>query len=661
MTARVAIEELRVSPVGGGPAIIDGLNLTVEPGERVLLLGPSGAGKSTLLLAISGVLQNLGLVEVEGSITTPPAGLLLQNAMTASVGPTLFRDVAFGGESAGMDSLSIGKLVDAELRRLGLDLDLERHPHSLSGGELQRLCLAGLQTLKPELVLLDEPTSMLDSKSALEVRMAVGEYVRLSGATAIIAEHRFDIWLPLISRVVVLDDSGNIIDDGPRDLVLGVHGSRLLRWGLWVPVATPPLAAEISRRSELLLKPQENLGSLDAIVGPSGSGKTTRLNLELKQALKMQGPAGIGWVPQNAALTIAGTTVLDSASITAVQLLGQEGLENAKHWLTTLGLQDLSDHNPQELSGGEQRRLAIASALAHNPKQLFLDEPTVGQDRINWERIVKALLQARSNGTNIIVATHDQELLTIVDRIEQLRPEPRLDRPVKLEQTPINPEAPTPLGALVASLFLLVASFFIVNQMQAVAALATVTVALVAGFFFGVRPPKYRILLPVVGAVAWLGFSNYWLAQDPNIDAGLTQTLRMAFFVIPSVVLVSGINPSVLGDQLGQILRIPAHPVIAAVAAVSRIGTFKETWTQLVLNRKVRMLNKRGDMLVRLKELAFGLLLESLRSAQSLAVAMEVRGFSRPNRSWAVPARITKGDYWMAGVAALCGLLAIVY
>jgi energy-coupling factor transport system ATP-binding protein len=137
MTARVAIEELRVSPVGGGPAIIDGLNLTVEPGERVLLLGPSGAGKSTLLLAISGVLQNLGLVEVEGSITAPPAGLLLQNAMTASVGPTLFRDVAFGGESAGMDSLSIGKLVDAELRRLGLDLDLERHPHSLSGGELQ--------------------------------------------------------------------------------------------------------------------------------------------------------------------------------------------------------------------------------------------------------------------------------------------------------------------------------------------------------------------------------------------------------------------------------------------------------------------------------------------------------------------------------------------
>lgn len=659
MTARVAIEELRVSPVGGGPAIIDGLNLTVEPGERVLLLGPSGAGKSTLLLAIAGVVQNLGLVEVEGNIDAPAAGLLLQNAMTASVGQTLFRDVAFGAESAGLPALSIAKLVESELRRLGLDMDLERHPHSLSGGELQRLCLAGLQTLQPELILLDEPTSMLDSKSALEVRMAVGEYVRLSGATAIIAEHRFDVWLPLITRVVVLDDSGNIIDDGPRDRVLGVHGSRLLRWGLWVPVAAPPLATEISRRSELALAATETPGTIDALVGPSGSGKTTRLNLELKLALKSLGASAIGWVPQNAALTITGKTVLESASVTAVQLNGEAGLESTKQWLVALGLEEFMDRNPHELSGGEQRRLAIASALAHNPKHLFLDEPTVAQDRLNWERIVKALLQARAAGTNVIVATHDQDLLTFVDRIEQLRPEARLDAPTPFPKRK-NREAPTPLGAIAASLLLLIASFFIVNELQAVIAGAVVAAALIVGYFYGVRPPYYRVLIPVVGAVAWLGFSNYWLSQSPDASQILIQSLRMGFFVIPGVVLMSGINPAVLGDQLGQILRLPAHPVVAAVAAVSRVGNFKETWTNLILLRKIRLLNKRGDLGIRLKELAFSLLLEALRSAQSLAVAMEVRGFSRPKRSWAVAARITKGDYYMAGAAAVCGLVAIL-
>jgi energy-coupling factor transporter ATP-binding protein EcfA2 len=724
-SVHVRLQDLTVRPHATASnsetvAILNAVNLELVKGERVLLLGPSGAGKSTLMLALSGVLQSLDLAEVTGLIEAPESGLLLQNSMDATVGQTVFRDAAFGAESAGVPALQISQLVDYALKSVSLSVDLERSPSTLSGGELQRLCLAGLMTLAPELLLLDEPTSMLDPKSAFEVRMAVGEYLRKSGATAVIAEHKFEVWLPLVTRVVILGTNGEIIDDGSTAEVISKNESNLLKWGLWIPGAPAPLTPgpKVNRS-----------GGFEAIVGVSGSGKTSLLNQRLNEAVEKFGATQIGWVPQNPTLSFYGDTVLDSASVTATKLLGGVGRENALAWLERMGLAGKVQLHPTDLSGGEQRRLAIASALAHEPKMLFLDEPTVGQDRINWLFVVSAILEASSSGVEVVVATHDADLIEFADRIEQLQArsakQDNLAKQAQLtNRTGVNTpkesrdtSAPSPLGLLTASALLLFGSFYIQTLGQAFIGVVAVAASFVAAWKLGYKPKLGGPLWPVLFGIVSLGVSNWWLSATPNPERALLAALRMTFFVIPGVLLAREIRVPVLGDQLGQLLRLPARPVIAGMVALSRVAEMRKTWDQLALLRKLRALDQtakpvklvRGRItrmrdswnqrvtsrFRRVTTLTLQLLLQSIRSATVTAIAMESRGFSNIDeaeladqvpanhepsnsasagkvairglfvkyrkRSWAVPAKLTTGDTLLVAAAACCAALVILF
>ena len=715
----VRLKDLTVSPHATATntvaaPILDRVNLELVQGERVLLLGPSGAGKSTLLLALSGVLQSLELAEVSGQIEAPQSGLLLQNSMDATVGQTVFRDAAFGAESAGLPALEISQLVEHALKSVSLSVDQDRSPSTLSGGELQRLCLAGLMTLAPELLLLDEPTSMLDSKSAFEVRMAVGEYLRKSGATAVIAEHKFEVWLPLVTRVVILGTSGEIIDDGSPAQVISKNESNLLKWGLWIPGATAPLTPSTKANRS---------GGFQAIVGVSGSGKTSLLNQRLNEAVEKFGATQIGWVPQNPTLSFYGNTVLDSASVTATKLLGGVGRENALAWLERMGLAGKVQLHPRDLSGGEQRRLAIASALAHEPKMLFLDEPTVGQDRINWLFVVSAILEASGSGVEVVVATHDADLIEFADKIEQLRAGSKQEAPLNTLVT-ATPTAnsretlsPSPLGLLSASALLLFGSFYIQTLAQAIIGLVAVGICFAAAWKFGYRAKLGGPLWPVLFGIISLGLSNWWLSATPNPERALLAAMRMIFFVIPGVLLAREIRVPVLGDQLGQLLRLPARPVIAAMVALSRVAEMGKTWDQLALLRKLRALDQVEkpvklirSRLTRIRDswhlrvtfkfrrvvnLTLQLLLQAIQSATVTAIAMESRGFSTIDasapanqmpgnqmptnnasggkgvlsglfvkyrkRSWAVPAELTTGDVLVVAAAACCAVLVILF
>lgn len=686
MAICVRVEDLRVVPHTATTPILNDLNLKIRKGERVLLLGPSGAGKSTLLLAISGALKSMDLAQIEGTVKAPASGLLLQNSMDATVGETVFRDVAFGAESAGIAPYQISHLVSEALKSVALPVGTERSTETLSGGELQRLCLAGLLTLAPELLLLDEPTAMLDARSAFEVRSAVGQYLRLTDSTAIIAEHNFENWLPLVQRVIVLSGSGEIIDDGEPMRVLTSRRLDLLRWGLWVPglpaPAVPTTYSKLAKQNRSQLNLDRDKGEIQAIVGPSGSGKTSRIDAMLNQAIEELGPTAVGWVPQNATLTFAGNTVLESASVTAYKLHGDEGTAYALELLKRLGLEDKLDMHPQELSGGEQRRLALASALAHKPQKLFLDEPTVGQDRVNWLRLVNAINDARSLGVKIVIATHDTHLIAFADDIEQLTIP--TERPIN---RPIPPKFnPSPLGLLGASAMLLFTSFFIDTLSEAIFGLAAVGVAILVALIRGYRPKGLKILLPALVGVLSLGLSNLWLSEDPNITNALTAALRLAYFVIPSLLLARHINAATLGDQLGQLARLPARPVIAGMVALGRVGRLQKTWQHLELVRKLRgldihrepeqpledrldiMKDKFKRVFGRVWELTFQLLLQSIRSGTVTAVAMEARGFSAVekgtgklrNRTWAVEAQLNQADGTLVAVAAICGLIAII-
>ena len=691
MATVAAVESLSVFPPTGDAPILHDLNFSIDEGQRVLLLGPSGAGKSTLLLTLAGVLQQLETFRFEGLVETGPNGLLLQNAMDAWVGETVYRDAAFGAESAAVPTLSIGQLVDAALDAVKLKVDQGRNPQHLSGGELQRLCLAGLLTLAPTLLLLDEPTSMLDAKSAIEVRTAVSQYIRKSGASAVIAEHRFEHWLSLVNRVIILDSTGGIIADGPKTKVLTENQDRLLRWGIWIPNQPAPLTPS-ERFTRLALEPAglPEAGSIKALVGPSGSGKTTRLNALLKQTVDTLGPRSIGWVPQNATLSIAGNTVLDSASVTAVKFRGGIGLENTLAWLERLGLADKTHLNPHELSGGEQRRLALATALAHSPTHLFLDEPTVGQDRLNWQFVVSAILEAKASGVQVVLATHDNDLLGFCDTIEQLKVD-RTESPSPNPNRNQMPQQLTPLALIGASIVLLLASFFINRLGQALVGLLAVGVCFAAWWRLngksGLRLNRAKVLIPTSLGIVSLAFSNWWLSGQPNAEHALLVALRAAFFVIPGVLLAIQIRGSQLADQLGQLVRLPARPVVAFSIALSRITALQETWRSLRTMRNLRGLDlpAKPQRLVQRRlvtnaqnfvlsfraagALTAGLLIQAVRSATVTATAMEARGFSNIDeatggflkRTWSVPARITKADLVLVGVALGCGLLAALF
>ncbi|HEY0399197.1 MAG TPA: ABC transporter ATP-binding protein, partial [Acidimicrobiia bacterium] len=195
--ARVVARGLGVRHPSRQAWAVTGVDLVVEPGERVLLTGASGAGKSTLLAALAGILDAEG-AEVTGELTVdggdPQAargrlGLLAQDPDSQLVMTRAGDDVAFGLENAGLPAAEIWPRVDEALAAVGFPHGRDRPTQALSGGEKQRLVLAGVLARRPGLLLLDEPTAQLDPPGAALVRSAVARVTADRSATTIIVDH----------------------------------------------------------------------------------------------------------------------------------------------------------------------------------------------------------------------------------------------------------------------------------------------------------------------------------------------------------------------------------------------------------------------------------------------------------------------------------------
>ena len=245
--ARVDVQHLTWRPFGRREPVLADICLTIEPGEHVLLAGPSGSGKSTLLRALAGVLTTTesgdlsGRVDVGGAALAEAAiGLLVQDPTDAMVASRVGRDVAFGLENAGTPQEQMWGRIRESLRSVTFPYGTEHAVQALSGGEAQRLALAGVLVMRPGLVLLDEPTSMLDPVSAAAVRRAVRDAVVESGATMIIVEHELEPWLALVDRIVILGPKGVIRADGPPGITLQTGALSLASQGVWVPGVPAP-------------------------------------------------------------------------------------------------------------------------------------------------------------------------------------------------------------------------------------------------------------------------------------------------------------------------------------------------------------------------------------------------------------------------------------
>jgi energy-coupling factor transport system ATP-binding protein len=464
---------------------VRGLDLRIDPGERVMLLGPSGAGKSTLLAGLAGLLDpqesggdEEGELLLDGELARrarvqavrsgrPRTGLLLQDPQAQTVLARCGDDVAFGLENHAVPFEQIWPRVEQALREVGFPYPREHSTAALSGGERQRLALAGVLALRPGLLLLDEPTAMLDPEGAGRVRESVAAVLALTGAGCLLVEHRVEPWLPLIDRVVVLEPGGGVRADGPPEQVFAEHAEALAAAGVWVPglrvgrsarstrsfQPTAPLlnAERLAVRRPGPPRPArpaaEDLdftiasGRALCVVGPNGSGKST-LALTVAGLIKPDagalvaapalergaGPHPIDWRasqlvsrigtvfqdPQHqfVASTVAAELAVGPARITGRDKPGRRQVsERTDELLHRLRLLELARANPFTLSGGEQRRLSVATVLATAPSLLVLDEPTFGQDARTWAELTALLTELLMDGAAMVVASHDQDLV----------------------------------------------------------------------------------------------------------------------------------------------------------------------------------------------------------------------------------------------------------
>jgi energy-coupling factor transporter ATP-binding protein EcfA2 len=429
--ALARVEHLSFAYPEGGAGLRD-VSLDVREGEVVALLGPSGSGKSTLLRALAGLVPHFhggrfsGRVEVAGldARRVRPAELagtvatLFQDPEDQVVFTRVLAEVQFGLENLGVRPAEIEARALAALDGVGAAHLAARPVAQLSGGELQRVCLASVLALRPRLLLLDEPTSQLDPDGAATAI----ELARESGAAVVVSEHRSERVVEASDRVVFLRD-GRVRDELPD---------------AWLPrepvVPESPQSGETVCRLESVSFAYDAVpvverrsatvgrGEIVALLGSNGSGKTTLAKL----AVGLLEPAS-GTVERRGRACYLSQDpgrylVAERADEEVALAVGGE-LVRAKRALAELGLERLADRHPRDLSSGERERLALAAVLVAEPDLLVLDEPTRGVDPERKDELV-ALLRSQAHRRATLVVTNDHVFAgAVADRVVSTAPE----------------------------------------------------------------------------------------------------------------------------------------------------------------------------------------------------------------------------------------------
>ncbi len=423
---------------GSDRPALRGVDLTVRGGEVLVLEGPSGGGKSTLLRALAGLVPDFhggavsGSVEVDGhdALASAPAamgdavGIVFQDPESQAVLGTVDRDVAFGPQNAGLPAEEIVRRVHQALDDAGALHLMGRRIDTLSSGERQRVAIASVLAREPRLLLLDEPTSQLDHDAASALAQTLRRLAD-RGTAVVIAEHRGERVRPIADRVLAIID-GMVGDAAAMDAppvmpvaareVPGPPAARI------VEVDAGHGARRVMTAASLALMG----GRVTALVGPNGSGKTTLLRvlagLHCPDAgMVMIGTDDVsllppelrfprlGMVPQDPGRHLLTETIADEIGV-ALTSLGIHGPDRDTRILTAaadMGLDQMLDRHPLDLSVGERERVALASILVARPRVLVLDEPTRGMDPARKRDLIRIIRARADDGVAVLVATHD--------------------------------------------------------------------------------------------------------------------------------------------------------------------------------------------------------------------------------------------------------------
>lgn len=460
---------------------LERLSLTIRPGERVAIVGANGCGKSTLAKIIAGLAApDSGYVKLCGEKvfenTTAYAdayksarkfiGALFQSPEDQIVTTVTEDDVAFGLENLNVEQHKMRKLIDNALEAVHMEQHRLSNPSLMSGGQMQRVALAGSIAMQSKLLVLDEPTSMLDSKALEDVDELFGN-LHKNGTSIVQITHRFDeckradrilLLEDGVLREISLEELESYFDNFKSDFSKQDFSKQDFSKSDFSKKANSEDANTAISISHLTVSYDDKLpdaisnyslevkkGEIVAIMGENGCGKST-LAKALCGLLKVKsGSISVEKIPVSAKTSKKNRQKLRETIGYVMQLPEQQlfaetvredvaygpknfGLngnalkERVDETLKMLNLEHLAEKSPFLLSGGQQRLVAIAGVLACKPRVIVLDEPTAGLDFEASLRILEILRTLNNQGVTIVMITHNlQEAKSLGARLVTLK------------------------------------------------------------------------------------------------------------------------------------------------------------------------------------------------------------------------------------------------
>lgn len=482
-TIAVELRDIRFTYDSGATWALDGVNLTIRQGERVCLAGPNGSGKSTLSRIIAGLAApDAGHVTLLGNNVFDESGAhadayrsarhgigaVFQHPEDQIVTTITEDDVAFGPENLAIAHDDIDMRIAMSLDAVDMSEQREADPTRMSGGQQQRVAIAGMLAMNPEILVLDEPTAMLDPQGRADI-MHILDELQQRGTTIILVTHHRDEFANA-DRIIRLY-SGRIVQSAHSDTAsipemdesdTAREGNPIAKSNIANGASKPASAVPIIEIRNLTYQyPNSNKPVLDklsitinagetvAITGHNGAGKTTLARLlcaldqpqsgnitintipvarqrtngnmqSLKRADREKLHATIGYVMQHPERQLFAETVAeDIAYGPRNQHLDETQVsERVNQAMTLLHIEHLADRSPFDLSGGQQRLAAIAGVIACQPQILIMDEPTAGLDEAATTRVHDLIQTLHAQGVTVLIISHSQtEIDVLADRV----------------------------------------------------------------------------------------------------------------------------------------------------------------------------------------------------------------------------------------------------
>ncbi|OUO32515.1 ATP-binding cassette domain-containing protein [Olsenella sp. An293] len=422
------------------PVLLDA-SLEVPEGAFALLVGATGSGKSTLLRLAKPEIAPAG--ELGGSVRVfrtdarelgPQAsaravGHVFQSPDAQIVCDTVWHELAFGLENLGVPEAEMRRRVAETCNFLGIEPWFHARTAELSGGQRQVLALASALAMRPRLLLLDEPTSMLDPLAEKSFLSLLFRANRELGVTVVVATHAPAAMADYATCAFELVE-GSVRPASLADLAKGAPLDAGARAAFWRAAEKDVLLAEdvwyrYGRDARWVLRELDlavGEGEVRAVVGSNGCGKSTLLTLLAGVTRPARGharnelAASQALLPQSPKALLSGETV--EGELMAWSRAGGYGRAEVGAALERLGLAGAAERHPYDLSGGQQQLLALEKLLLVRPRLLLLDEPTKGLDRAERERVARRLAEARDDGATVLLATHDMGFVrAVADRV----------------------------------------------------------------------------------------------------------------------------------------------------------------------------------------------------------------------------------------------------